>query len=111
MKLDALARGDAKRVVAVIRGEVVEYNPLLRRHDAARDAAADHHDVFLGNLAQIAIVLLINAVKLGELRIILRKTIKRGIGQGRRNLARKRWNALFEDLVLINGSRLGFGHG
>ena len=71
MKLDALARGDAQSVVAVFRREIVEHNPLLRRHHAAGNPPADHHDVFLAGLAQVAVVLLIGAVKFQELVVVL----------------------------------------
>ena len=77
VKLDALARGDAQRVVAVSRGEIVEHAPLLRRHHAAGNAAADHHDVFLAGLAQVAVVLLIAAVKFQELVVVLAKNGRR----------------------------------
>ena len=39
VKLDALPRGDAQRVVAVLRREFVEHAPLVRRHHAARECA------------------------------------------------------------------------
>ena len=85
MKLDALARGDAERVVAVLRREIVEHAPLLRGHHAAGDATPDHHDVFLAGLAQVAVVLLIRAVKLQELIVVLGEMVCRRIREGRGN--------------------------
>ena len=75
MKLDALARGDAERVVAVLRGEIIKHAPLLRGHHATGDAPPDHHDVFLAGLAQIAVVLLIGTVKLEELIVVIGEMI------------------------------------
>ena len=63
MELDGLARGDAQGVVAVLGRQTVEHAPLIGRHHAAGNAGADHHDVMLAGLAQVAVVLLINAVK------------------------------------------------
>jgi len=82
VELDALAGSDAKGVVAVLGGEVVEGDPLVGRHDAAGDAAADHHDVFLAGLAEVAVVLLVNAVEFGELLFVVREAIEGRVGEG-----------------------------
>ena len=91
VELDALARGDAQSVIAVIRRELIKDAVLLGRHDAAGNPAADHHDVFLAGLAQVAVVLLVGTVKFQELVIVLgemvvRRIVERGgngAGQGR----------------------------
>ena len=64
-----------ERVVGVLRREIVEHAPLLRRHHATGNAPTHHHDVFLAGLAQVAVVLLIAAVKLQELIIVLGEVI------------------------------------
>jgi hypothetical protein len=89
VKLDALPRRDPQRVVAVARREVVERDPLGRRHHAARDAAADHHLEFLGGFAEVAVVLLVDAVKLDELLVILGKAVGRRVGDRGGNVARE----------------------
>ena len=85
-----LARGDSQSVVAVIGGEFVKRLPLLRGHHAAGNAAANHHDVFLAGLAQVAVVLLIGAVKFQEFIVVLRKMIRSFVGKRRGNGARDR---------------------
>ena len=110
VKLDALTRGDAQGVVAVLGGEVVEGDPLGRGHDAARDAAADHHDVFLACLAEVAVVLLVNAVKLHELLVIGREMIGGLVGDGGRELAGENGIVLLEDFVFVYRRRDGFRH-
>ncbi|MEJ1971188.1 MAG: hypothetical protein WDM96_01265 [Lacunisphaera sp.] len=67
---------DAQGVVAVLGGQVVEHLPLVGSHHAARDAAADHDQPLLAGLAQVAIVLLIDAMELDELLIVLGKFLE-----------------------------------
>lgn len=109
VKLDALAGGEAQGVVAIARGEVVEGDPLRRGHDATRDAAADHHHELLGGLAQVAVILLIDAVKLDELLVILGKTVRCRVGHRRGDIPRERGNGLLDDFVM--GELGGFGGG
>ena len=85
MKLNALAGCDAQRVVSVLAGKIIEDAPLPGRHDAAGNAAADHHDVFLSGFPEIAIVLLIRTVKFEKLNVVLGKMICRCVRQRRRN--------------------------
>ena len=81
VKLDALTGGQAQGVVGALGGEIVEGDPLAGTQDAARDAAADHPDVLLAALAEVAIVLLINAVEFDELLVVCGKAGKRGVRQ------------------------------
>ena len=110
VELDALTRGDAQGVVAVLGGEVVEGDPLLRRHDAARDAAADHDQPLLAGLAEVPVVLLIDAVKLDELLVILGELLHGRVGQGGRDVAGQRGDTLLQDFVLGNGCGRFIGH-
>ncbi len=85
VKLEALARGDAQRVVAVLGREAVESQIMLRLDDTARQTAAHHENVLLGDLALVPVILLINAVKFQKFVVILGKTVHRGIGQSGAN--------------------------
>ena len=100
MKLDGLARRDAERVVAMDRGEQVEHLPLLRRHHTAGDSAAHHHDVFFAGLAQIAIILLVTAVKFQKLVVVLGEMVRPRVGDGRGDGARERRDRVLDFLVV-----------
>ena len=77
VKLESLAVGDANATVqrALLR-ELVDAQPLLRADDAARQAAAQHHGVarlqlLLGAFsANIAVILLIHAVKTDQQEVV-----------------------------------------
>ena len=71
-----------QRVVTVAGGEIVKNGPLGGGHDAAGDTAADHHDILLAGLAQVAVVLLVGTVKFQEFIIVVRKMIHGFIGDG-----------------------------
>ena len=68
---------EPQRAVGVVGRDPVERQPLRRRADAARHAHPHHEAVGLLELllaplrAQVAIVLLVGAVELGELGIVL----------------------------------------
>ena len=87
VKLDALARGDSQSIIAVIRRELVEDAVLFGRHDAAGNAAANHHDIFFAGLAKVAVVLLIRAVKFQELVVVLGEMVVGRIVERRGNRA------------------------
>jgi hypothetical protein len=93
-----------------VGGEIVEHRPLGRGHDAARDAATDHHQPLFAGLAEVAVVLLIDTVKFNELLVILGELLEGRISQGGRDIAGQRGDALFEDLVLAEGRWCIFGH-
>ena len=63
---------------------------MIGGHHAAGYAAADHHDVFLAGLAQVAVILLVGAVELQELVVILGKMISGRVVQCRGDGARER---------------------
>jgi hypothetical protein len=77
VELKRLARGQAQGAIGVATGDLIERQPLLRSADPAGQARADHEAVggleFLQAplLAQIAVVLLVAAVKLEQLRVVL----------------------------------------
>ena len=77
VQLDGLARGEPHRAVAVVAGDLVEREPLLRRQHPARDAHADHEGERLLHLLagalgpQVAVVLQVHAVELHQLLIVL----------------------------------------
>ena len=81
VKLEALPGGDAQRVVGVARGQVVASQVLGRGEHAAGNPAAHHEDVLLARLAQVPVVLLIDAVELQELRVILHEVVGLRVGQ------------------------------
>jgi len=78
----------------------VEHAPLIGRHHATGDAAADHHDVFLAGLAQVAVILLVGAVKLQELVFVLGKMVGVRVVQRRGDGAGERRRRFLDDLVV-----------
>src|SRR5688572_15682528 len=99
MELDALPGGNPERVIAVVRGEIVEDNPLRRGHNAAGDTPTNHHDELLLRLAQIPVVLLVDAVKLDELLVVGGELV-RARGHSSRNSAAKRRVRFFDHLIV-----------
>jgi hypothetical protein len=87
VKLEGLARRQPERIVPVSSCQRVEREPLRGRRDAARDTHP-HHELVCGLQllpralgAQVAIILLVEAVKLGELRVVLRERASQPIGE------------------------------
>ena len=73
VELNALPSREAQGVVGALGSQVIQGNPLPGAQDAARDAAADHPDVLFATLAQVAVVLLVDAVKLEKLLVVCRE--------------------------------------
>ena len=73
VELDALSSRQSQGVVGALGGQVVQGDPLPGAQDAAGDAAPDHPDVLFTTLAQVAVVLLVNAVKLEKLLVVCRE--------------------------------------
>ena len=77
VELEGLAGGEFEGVAAVAVGQRVDLEPLFRRADAAGDADADHEDegFFEPGLfafdALVAVVLLVDAVELGNVRVLV----------------------------------------
>ena len=77
MELEGLARRHAQRSIAVGAREFVEFQPLLRRADPARQAQPDQEGIGWLQLlaaalvAQIAVVLHIDAVELHQLGAVV----------------------------------------
>ena len=108
MKLNALARGYAEGMVAVIIGQTVEHAPLSWSHHAARNASADHHHELFLRLAQIAVILLVDAVEFDELLVVGGELVRTRRGHRGGNIARQRWNRRFDNFVV---RQLWFGSG
>ena len=112
MKLKALPGGDAEGVIRIARGQVVTRQVLGRSHEAAGDPAAHHEDVLLAGLAQVPVILLIDAVGFQELRVIGRKMVGLRVGQRLGDGSRQRRVRLFEQLVgRWFGRAVGYWHG
>src|SRR5262249_22619718 len=100
MKLNALASRDAERVVAVQPGQFVEYPPLIGGHDTTRNPTSDHHYKLLARGTLIAVVLLINTVKLQKLVVITGKLVGGRVGERGRNGAGEGRICLLNFLVM-----------
>ena len=106
VQLECLPRGELERAVGVVGAEAIHRQPLLRRANPARDAYAGHERVgplLLGLTArppQVAVVLLVNAVELGQLRVVRCQraggVVEQAFGDG----AAQEIAVLFDDLVL-----------
>ena len=77
VKLEGLARGDAQGRPGDLAGEIVEHQPLLRRSAATGQAHPEHKGKrlllagFLQRIPHIAVILQVEAVKFGELVIVV----------------------------------------
>ena len=86
VELEALTRGDAQRAVAVLAGDVVHREVLVRRQFPARHLEADHEHVRLADaglaaaLAGVAVFLLIAAVEFDEALVHVVELLNGGIG-------------------------------
>ena len=78
VELECLAGSDAQRLSAMRAGQLVQLQPLRRGADPARQAHPDHELVGRFQLlaaalvAQVPVVLLVDAVKLHQLHVIRR---------------------------------------
>jgi len=87
VELESLPGRELERSVGMLESDAVHLEPLHRRGDAAGDADADHErvgglELLLAALfADVAVVLLVDAVKLGELLIVLRDGSGRRVGE------------------------------
>ena len=73
------------------------------KDDAAGLARAHHHGVFLGDLALIAVVLLVDAVELDELLVVAAEAIGFRVGEGFANGAGKVGFVRLQEFVLCQG--------
>jgi len=119
MKLERLARGETQRRRSQLGGEIVEDQPLLRGGLAAGETHAEHERVglvlagLLEGDALIAIILLVETVKLGELLTVGGNRGGGSVGELRfevaAQVARRGFNA-FVGNERLRSSRVG-GHG
>ena len=113
VKLEGLACGDLEGAVGVGVGEGVEGEPLGGRADAAGDADAGHEGerfffVLAATLvAQVAVVLGVDAVEFGELGAVLGDRARGGIGEVAKDVTAEEVALGFDSLVF--GERLGRG--
>ena len=99
MELEILPGRDAQTIIAVTSRQIIADQVLGRGEGAAGKFRAHHEDKVLPLLALIAIILLINTVKLQKLVIIIGKTCGLGISKRLRYGARKQGMRLFEPFV------------
>ncbi|OQB87268.1 MAG: hypothetical protein BWX86_02765 [Verrucomicrobia bacterium ADurb.Bin122] len=103
MPLERLARGEAKRVVAVQAGQLVKREVLGGRDHAAGQARADQVQVLFPGFTLIAVVLLVDAMKFQELLVVVAEALLRRIGEGLGNRARQR--GIVELQQFVGGER------
>lgn len=113
VKLEGLAGGDLEGAVGVGVGERVEGEPLGRRADAAGDADARHERegfffVLLAALvAEIAVVLRVDAVEFRQEGTVLGDRACRGIGQIAEDVAAEKITLGLDGLVFDERFRRG----
>ena len=111
VQLERLAGGEPERAVAEVVGDPVHRQPLRGRADAARHAHPDHEGVGLLELLpaplgpQVAIVLQVGAMELGELGVVL--TDRAGHRLGKASLDRAAQMAARLLDVLVPAARGG----
>ena len=110
VELEGLAGGDAERAVGEAARELVVDDILGGRDDAAGLARAHHDGVFLGDLALIAVVLLVDAVELDELLVVAAEAVGRRVGEGFANRAGKVGFIGLQEFVLSQGLARGRVH-
>src|SRR5690606_18896611 len=107
VKLKRLPRRESQRAIRVLARQRIEREPLLGRTDAARQAHT-HHELIawleLGApplLAQVAVVLLIDAEEFGEQRVVVVDGAGRGVGQAALERAAQIAALVLEALVRV----------
>jgi hypothetical protein len=122
VKLEGLPRRELERAVGVRIGEPIELEPLGWLADAAGHSDPRHEDegLFLSFfpplITKIAIILLIDAVKLGELSAFLRNCAGGGVREVTENISAEVITFRFDLLILMqrlfrDGDRDVFGGG
>ncbi len=99
MKLERLPGGDPQRVVPVFGGEPVQIQVLRGGQHAARHPDPDHHDELFARLAEIPVILLVDAVELQKLVVVIRKSVCLGIGKGLGDRPGKGRASLLEEFI------------
>jgi len=113
VELEGLAGGQLDVVAAVLVGQRVDLEPLLRGADAAGDADADHEDegFFEASLlafgALVAVVLLVDAVEFRDGRVVVGDGAGRAVLEAGGQRAAEEIAGFFEALDF--GKRLGIG--
>ena len=110
VQLEGLPGRQPQRAVGVATRDRIERQPLLRSAHSARQARTDHETVgrleFLQTplLAQVAVVLLVAAVQLQQLRVVFAQRTGDRIGQALHDRAAQ---PAARGLYLFNGRELG----
>ena len=105
VQLKCLPRGQLERAVGVVGAKRVHVQPLLRGADPAGQTDTGHEGIRrleLGLAAfasDVAVVLLVNAMKLGELRVVRRQRTGRLVKQPLGNRATQEFAGLLDGLV------------
>ena len=105
VQLKCLPRGELERAIGIVGAKRIDVQPLLRGADPAGQTDAGHERIRrleLGLTAftsDVAIVLLVNAMKLGELRVVRRQRTGRLIKQPLGNGAAQKVADLLDGLV------------
>ena len=113
VQLEGLSRGQLERVAAILIGQRVDLEPLLRSADAPGHADADHENEGFfrsGSLALnalVPVVLLVDAVELGHRCVIVRDGPGRTVFQTGDQRAAEVIAGLFDALDLGEGRRIG----
>ena len=105
VQLKRLSRGQLERAVGVVAAKRIHVQPLLRGADPAGQTDTGHEGIRRLELglaafsADVAVVLLVNAMKLGELRVVRRQRTGRVIKQPLGNGAAQKVAGLLDGLV------------
>ncbi len=99
VELEALARGDPERVIAVEVRELVESEVLVWGDHTAGQTAPDHENPLLSGFAKVAVVLLVDAVKLQVFVIVVGKPVCGGVGKRAGDIAGQGGDGGFESFV------------
>ena len=120
MKLECLAGSQLERAVGILVGESVKGEPLARAADATGHPDAGHEReglfpaLLAALMAKITIVLRVDAVKLRQLRTLLRDAASGRVGEVAENVSTEKIAPSLEMLVLVErffGGGWSGGHG
>ena len=111
VKLKRLPRGELERAVRVRVGQRVEREPLGGRADAAGHADARHEaerfllSFFAPDIAEVAVVLRVDAVEFRELRAVLGDAARRPVREIAQDIAAQKIALGFDAFVFVQRLR------